>query len=156
MTHRTFASAAALGWTAGMRSMTAPALTAFALAETRTRSFPARLLTTPLARRGLAVAALGEMGADKLPGMPSRTSPPALIGRLGSGALVGAAVAGANRQSWVAGAVVGGAMAVASSFVMERLRREVGEQTETSDPIVALGEDGLAVALGSAALAART
>ena len=151
MTISTLASAATLGWVAGMRSMTAPALASDAL--TGAHTFPARQLAHPLVRRGLAVAALGELVADKLPMTPSRTSPPALIGRLGSGVVVGAAIAAARGDSRVVAALVGGAMAVASSFLMESLRAETGRHTETPDPVVAVGEDALAVALGS--LAAR-
>jgi len=149
MTIHSTLAATALGWTAGMRSMTAPALLARALPRAS-----GSLLSRPTVRAGLAVAALGEMAADKHPAIPSRTSPPALIGRLGSGLLVGATIASARGDSRLAGALIGGAAAVASSFAMERLRAEAGRQSGAPDAVVAVGEDALAVALGSAGASA--
>lgn len=149
MTIHTTLAAAALGWTAGMRSMMPPALLARALPRAT-----GSLLSRPAVRAGLAVAALGEIAADKHPAIPSRTSPPALVGRLGSGLVVGAALAGVRGESRLAGALIGGAAAVASSFAMERLRAEIGRQSGAPDPVVALGEDVLAVALGSAGASA--
>ncbi|OZC03289.1 DUF4126 family protein [Rubricoccus marinus] len=146
-------SAAALGWVAGMRSMTAPALTAAALGS-RQRQTPARQLSSPLAQRLFAFAAAGEMVGDKLPMTPSRTDAMPLAGRIGSGALVGAAVAAARGHSRIGGALVGSAAALASSFVMERARARVGEATGTPDPVVAVAEDVLTVVVGSAAAGA--
>lgn len=148
-------AAFALGWTAGMRSASAPALLAHALASgRRPRREPAHALAGPWASRLLIVAAGGEMVADKLPFIPARTSPLALSGRAASGALVGAAVAAARGSNRAAGAAAGVVGAVAGSFVMERLRREVGERLGVPDPAVAVAEDALTVALGSAAAGA--
>ena len=147
-------SAAALGWVAGMRSMSAPALTAAALGSRRQRRTPAKQLASPLARRLLVLAAAGEMLADKHPDIPPRTDAMPLAGRIGSGALVGAAVAAARGHSRIGGALVGGVMAGASSFVMQRARGEVGEATGTPDPVIAVGEDVLTVVAGTAAASA--
>jgi uncharacterized membrane protein len=95
-------SAFALGLVAGLRTFTAPA-------------------AVFLARGGvlgivLAVAALGELICDKLPQIPSRTSPPALIARIVSGAIVGFLIVGTGGGLAVAGAVVGIAGALAGAF----------------------------------------
>lgn len=150
MTLDSFTRIAALGWVTGMRSLTAPALASRSLGHAR--AFPADLLTTPFAQNGLAVAALGELAADKHPDIPARTTPVPLAGRFGMGALVGAAVAATRGESRLGGALLGGAVAVASSFVMERARREAGDRTGLPDLAVAVGEDALAVGLGSAAV----
>lgn len=146
-------AAFALGWTAGMRSATAPALLSRGLTSgRRPRRQPAHALAHPWAPGLLGAAAAGEMVFDKLPVAPSRTSPPALAGRLLSGALVGAAAAAARRSSVVAGVLAGAAGAGAGSFVMERLRREAGAALGVDDKVVAVVEDALTLAIGAAAV----
>lgn len=146
--------AIALGWTAGMRSMTPPALLAHALSGTvRPRRQPARVLTSPLAQRLLPLAAGGELIADKLPITPARTSPPALAGRLMMGGVCGAAVAAARQEDWPLPAVLGAVAAGLSSVVMMRARADAARRWVLPDPAVALVEDGLALA--GAGLAAR-
>ena len=145
-------AALALGWTAGMRSASAPALLAHTLASGRPpRRNPARLLAAPAPRRLLALAAGGEMIADKLPFIPARTTLMPLLGRAASGALVGTAVAAARRSDPLVGVLAGVVGAVAGSFVMEAARREVGVRLDLPDPMVAVVEDGLTLALGTAA-----
>ncbi|MGH9310283.1 MAG: DUF4126 domain-containing protein, partial [Vicinamibacterales bacterium] len=73
--------AGALGAVSGSRSMLAPALVARAH-----HASPA----API----LALLAGGEMMADKMPFIPSRTDALPLAGRIVSGALAGAAVCG--------------------------------------------------------------
>ena len=144
----TLALAAGLGWTAGMRSMTAPALLSRALRPRHHVPQPAQALGSTLARRLLAAAALGEVVADKLPGMPARTAPPVLAGRIASGALVGAATAAARREPLLFPALAGAGGAVAASYAMLALRRSADDATGLPDTAVALVEDALTVALG--------
>ena len=154
------AYAAALGWIAGMRSLTPPALLTRTLSDRRGparllgRRQTARALGSSAARALLPLAAVGEIAADKVPGMPARTSPPVLAGRLASGALVGAAVAAARRADPAPAAVAGALAAVASSFVMMRLRLRAGDALGVPDAVVALAEDALAVGLGAAVASA--
>ena len=151
--------AATLGWAAGMRSMTPPAVLAHALGSrtlanrllTRRRPQPARTLGTDRAAALLTVAAAGELVVDKLPMAPPRTQAPALAGRVATGALAGAALAAARRQSPVGPAVVGAVGAFVSSFVMMEARREIGERFDVPDPAVAVVEDVLAIGLSVAA-----
>lgn len=145
----TTALAAGLGWTAGMRSMTAPALLSHALSHgRRPLRQPARALSSTPARRLLTAAAAGEVAADKVPGMPARTAPPVLAGRIASGALVGAAVAAASRSSVVPAALAGAAGAVAASFAMLRLRTGAAAALGVPDAAVAVVEDALTLVLG--------
>lgn len=147
--------AAALGWAAGMRSMTPPAVLAQTLAGqalsipllARRRRQPARALSTDRAGTLLTVAAAGELTVDKLPVAPPRTSPPALIGRIATGALVGATVAAVRRQNPLLPALVGAASAGASSFVMMDLRKRAGEALDVPDSVVAVVEDALAIGI---------
>lgn len=155
----TTALAAALGWAAGMRSATPVAALARALADARspfprlarTPRGPARVLGTDAAATWLPVAAAGELVVDKLPMTPARTSPPALVGRIASGALVGAAVAATRRESVVLPALAGAVSAAASAFAMQTLRAEAGERLGVPDPAVAVVEDALAIGLSVAA-----
>lgn len=149
MTLPTTLAAAGLGWTAGMRSMTAPAALAHVLADgLRPRRQPARFLGSDRVARLLALAASGELVGDKLPITPARTSALPLGGRIGSGALVGAAVAAARRESVWFPALVGAAAAVASSYAMMGVRTSLPERLGVPDFPVALAEDVAAVALG--------
>lgn len=148
------ALAAGLGWTAGMRSMSAPALLSRALNGRRRLRQPAAALASTTARRLLTLAAVGEIVADKLPGMPARTTPPVLAGRIASGALVGAAVAAARRAPLGPSALAGVAGAVAGSYAMLAARQKAGDALDTSDATVAVGEDALTLSLGRG-LAAR-
>ena len=118
MTSTTFLSTLGLGVAAGMRSMTAPAALAHVLAgrTLRPQGQPARFLASSRVARVAALAAAGEFVGDKLPVTPDRTDAFPLTGRVGSGALVGAAVACATGESLAAGALVGvaGALSVAT------------------------------------------
>ena len=148
MSLSTPALAAGLGWTAGMRSMTAPALLSRALRSRRHVPQPADALGSTLARRLLTVAALGELVGDKLPGVPDRTAPPVLAGRIASGALVGAATAAARREPLLLPALAGVGGAVAASYALLALRRAAVDATGLPDAVVAVIEDALTVALG--------
>jgi len=93
---------------------------------------------------GLAAA---ELIADKLPFTPDRTKPPSLMLRAASGALCGAAIASAMRESAVTGAILGSTAAVGAAFAGRELRR-LGHRQNWPDAPVALMED--AIALGGA------
>ena len=149
MTSTTFLSIVGLGWAAGMRSMTAPAALAHVLAgrAVRPRREPARFLSSGRVAALSKLAAAGEFAGDKMPLAPDRTAPFALVGRLGSGSLVGAAVAVVNRESAVFGAAVGAAAAVASSFAMLRVRVALPAALGLPDLPVAVVEDAAAVGL---------
>lgn len=126
--------AALLGTAAGLRSATP-----FGVLALRGRLGGGGLRTAAL------TAAAGELVADKLPVTPSRTSPPALGGRLASGAAAGGLLGGA------AGAALGGACAVFGAVAGERTRATLGMRTGLPDPLVAVVEDALAVGLAVAA-----
>ncbi len=148
MTTRSFLATAGLGWAAGMRSMTAPAALSHVLSDRySTVRQPARFLAMDSVSALSKLAAAGEVVADKLPSTPDRTAPPVLAGRIGSGVLVGAGIAAARRDRLWPGALVGAAAAVASTFVMLRVRTALPELLGTSDMPVAILEDVAAVGL---------
>jgi uncharacterized membrane protein len=149
-----YALAAGLGAIAGMRSMSAPAL----LSCRAMSGEDSRLKGTPLASTKVAALlwalAAGEMIADKLPGIPDRTSPPALIARACSGAFAGAALFNfKGRSCWVA-AAIGAATAVAVTYGSYHLRQAAGKQLDVPDRVVAVAEDAVVVGSGIAVLQA--
>jgi uncharacterized membrane protein/uncharacterized protein (UPF0548 family) len=150
------AGAFGLGIVCGARSMLAPALLSQPFAATSGPlagdGLAARALASPRATMLLPLAAVGELVADKLPWMPSRTDPPALLGRIGSGALVGAATAA--REHRTAAALAGAAGALAGTYGWYHLRRAA---TARGVPawLAAVAEDALAVGLALALLQRR-
>ncbi|GAA4392621.1 glycine zipper 2TM domain-containing protein [Hymenobacter koreensis] len=138
-----------------MRSMTAPALLSSALrAKPSGRLAQSALswMQSKTASRGLKLMAGAEMVSDKLPGMPDRTVPPVLLGRILSGALVGAVLYKTGRGSLFTGAAVGGLGAVAGTFAALRLRKLASERTSLQEPWPGFVEDALTVATGKAVL----
>lgn len=122
--------AAAMGAVAGSRTMLAPALVA------RARHAP---LAGPL-----ALAAAGELMADKLPFMPARTTTLPLLGRAFSGAAVGAALTPHRRA---AGAVAGALGALAAAYVLTGTRLAC-EERRVPNAFAGLCEDAAALAVG--------
>jgi hypothetical protein len=99
-------------------------------------------------RRGRPVvylAALGELGGDKLPAVPSRLGPPALGGRLTGAALAGRTVAGRR------GLAAGAAGALAGAFGGYRARASLGHTTGVADALIGVAEDGVAITLAAVA-----
>jgi len=136
-----------IGVLAGLRSMTAPAVTAWAA------HFGRLSLRTPLAWLGslpvailFTLGALAELVADKLPKTPSRTAPVGLVARILTGALSGAAVyyAGSKQGYWL-GAIVGAAGGVAGCFGGYQARTKLVKTLGTPDYVVAVLEDLIAI-----------
>src|SRR3954469_15294262 len=62
------------------------------------------------------VLTAAEIAGDKLPNVPDRTIPAALLARVASGALSGAIVAKANDENEIKGIFIGGIAALASTY----------------------------------------
>jgi uncharacterized membrane protein len=144
-----------LGAATGLRTFMAPTMLSRAASGGRlpgienTRFSP---LTSSWVANLLAVAALGELVLDKLPLAPSRTGGGALLGRLISGALAGAAFRAAAGGNVRAGAALAGVGVVAAAYAGERYRAS-GAEAGIPDPVLAVLED--ATAVGLALLAVR-
>jgi uncharacterized membrane protein len=141
------AAAAGLGAVTGLRSMTALAALSRELSDRRRLPRTATRLEAWLAEDTVAIAlsglALGELVADKFPGIPDRVSPGPLFGRALIGALVGAVAAGGEDRAL--GVVVGGGAAVVAAYVGWLARREAGRASLLPDAVFALAEDAVAV-----------
>ena len=140
---------------AGMRSMSAPAFLSHYFSKQPQSGLAGsrlRFLQKPFTAKLLKVMAAGEMVVDKLPSTPNRTAPPVLLGRLLSGALVGAAWYKSRHGSALSGGLLGGLAAVAATFVTYALRTGISKQSGVPVALVGVGEDALVVAGGAALL----
>ena len=105
-----------------------------------------KVFSTPLGRGLLVTSAVGELIGDKLPKTPNRISPTGLVGRIGSGALAGAALGTTGKRDLrIEGAILGGLGALVGSFVGWGARKLVGS-VGLPDPVVALAEDAATIA----------
>lgn len=106
-----------IGVFAGLRSLTPPAVVAWA-AHVGRLQLPGSLAwvgsTPAVAIFGLL--ALLELVADKLPSTPARTAPPPLIARCVTGAFTGSCIAAAGAGSAVVGALLGLVGALVGTF----------------------------------------
>ncbi len=135
-----------LGGIAGMRAMAAPAILSRSVVEGRIGSLegtPFAALGSPRVSTALRVLEIGELIVDKLPIVPNRTSPPPLLGRAASGALVGAAVFASGRRQTVMGGALGVVSAMAAAYAGERLRMQIIQRLGVPNIIAGLLEDGI-------------
>jgi uncharacterized membrane protein len=144
-----------IGLVAGLRSMTAPATTAWAahLGWIRLHRAAVAWMQSLAAALIFSIAALGELIADKLPRTPKRTAMLPLLVRIASGALCGACITSAARLGLIAGAVAGIAGALVGAFGGYEFRRRVPAAFHAKDTPLAIAEDmitlGLAIFLFS-------
>ena len=141
------ALAFALGFVAGLRSMTPLALVAWATAFgwLELDATPLAFLETGAARYVLGAFMIGELIADKLPFTPSRTRPGPFGARIASGALVGAALLAGADGSLLQGALAGALGAVAGTLGGYRARTGLVRRLQVPDLVIALAEDIVAV-----------
>ncbi len=142
--------AGAIGFVAGLRSMTAPALVAWAahLRWLNLDGTPLSFMSSSLAVGLFSLFAVGEFVADVLPKTPPRIAPMGLIGRIVTGGLCGACVSVGNGGGIAAGIVAGIVGAVAGAYLGYYTRRGLGKALKVNDILIAVPEDILAIGLG--------
>ncbi len=144
-----FAFAIGIGFVAGLRSLLAPAVIAWAA-----YAGWLDLHTTLLGFIGswgaamvLSILAIGELIADKTPGIPRRTAAFPLLARIVTGALCGACLSVSAKQSLSIGATLGGIGAVIGAFAGYEARKRLVRRLNVADIFVALPEDLIAIGL---------
>jgi uncharacterized membrane protein len=139
-----------IGVVSGLRSFTAPAVTAWAahLGWLHLTGTPFRFMGTTAGVAVFTLLALIELVADKLPGTPSRTAPPGLIARILLGGLAGATLSAATEQVFAIGAVLGALGGVAGAFAGYQARTRSVKALKAPDFVVAIVEDLVAVGCG--------
>jgi uncharacterized membrane protein len=142
-----------VGFSVGLRSMTAPAVVSWGarLGWINLHDTALEFLGSALVPWLFTIAAVGELIADKLPTAPSRKALPGFLARVVLGILCGAAV-GAAWQAPGIGLIAGLAGAVAGTFGGYAARTRLARALRHDLP-VALAED--LVAIGLALLAVR-
>lgn len=139
-----------IGVVAGLRSMTAPAAVSWGA-----RLGWLALAGSPLGFFGyraflilFTICALGELIADKLPFVPSRTTPGPLIFRLISGAACGAALCVVAKSPLLYGVLLGAAGALLGSYGGYNYRRLFSAYPRAVQFFAAVLEDVVAVGCG--------
>jgi uncharacterized membrane protein len=133
---------------AGLRSMAAPALLAPAVRRGDIDAPGLPALGYKDVSALLSLLSFGEMVADKTLLVPARTSAPALLGRLLSGAVTGSILFADEGRRSNSGAILGALSAFAAAYAGERLRT-VGVQRGIPDPILGILEDRFVLTLGT-------
>jgi uncharacterized membrane protein len=142
----------AIGFVAGLRSMTAPAAVSWGayLGWLALKGSALSFLSSPVAVGIFTLAALGELVADQLPTTPNRTAPFPFGARIVMGGFCGAAVALAAEQPWLVGVGLGAAGAVMGTFGGFYARRGATKALNGPPFISATLED--LIAIGAALL----
>jgi len=139
-----------IGIVAGLRSLTAPAVVAWAAHQNwiNLHNTPLSFLSSTAAVVIFTLLAVVELVADQLPSTPSRTKPPGLIARIIFGGLSGAAVALSGAQSVAFGAVLGAAGGIAGAFAGYQVRTRLVKALKVPDFVIAFLEDAVTIGGG--------
>jgi uncharacterized membrane protein len=139
-----------IGVVAGLRSMTAPAVVAWAayLGWINLTGSPLAFMGSIWAVAIFTLGALGEFIADQLPSTPPRTKGPGLIARIVMGLLTGACLALAGGASLIVGAILGASGSLVGAYGGYYARTGLVRSLRVPDFAVAIPEDLIAVGLG--------
>ncbi len=139
-----------IGGVAGLRSLTAPAVVAWAAHRNWLNLYNTSLsfMASTAAVATFILLALVELVADQLPSTPSRTKPVGLIARIVLGGLSGGCIALAGGQSLALGAVLGGVGGVAGAFAGYEVRTRLVRALNVPDFVIAFLEDAVAIGGG--------
>lgn len=156
MTHALLVLLALLiGVVAGLRSLTAPAVVAWAayVGWIDLHGTWAAWLANVIAVIIFTVLAVGELINDKLPKTPARTAPPIFAARIVTGGLAGAALGAWPHWTFTAlgAGVIGAVLGTLGGY---QARKRLVAATGGRDLPIALLEDVVAIAGGFAILAA--
>ena len=142
------ALAVGIGAVAGLRTLAAPAVLAWAAKRRSIRlgSSPLATIVSAKASKRITDFAVSELIADKLPFTPSRLNAGPLAYRIISGAICGATIYGVVKRPLTEGAVLGGLGAIAAAFAGYHMRKRLSR--DMPDLAVAVLEDALAIGGG--------
>lgn len=138
-----------IGVVAGLRSLAAPAVAAWAAylgwlhLQDSTVAFMASIWSVII----FSALAIFELFADLLPKTPKRTALGPLAARMITGALCGACVCASANESLPIGAAVGALGAVVGAFAGYEIRKRLVTGLKTKDLFIAIPEDLIAIGL---------
>ena len=138
-----------IGFVAGLRSLTAPAVTAWGAHIGRLNLAGSSLafMGSKWAAIIFTLLALFELIADQLPKTPARTTPGPLGARIVMGGLCGACFAVAGGASLIVGAILGAIGGVVGAFAGYHARVGLVRGLKVPDFVIAIPEDLIAVGL---------
>jgi uncharacterized membrane protein len=142
--------ALSIGFVAGLRSLTAPAVVAWAahLGWINLHGSPWAFMGTTWAVSILTLLALVELIADQLPNAPARTAAVGLSARIVTGALSGACLAVTSGTTLRLGVLAGAVGAIAGAFGGYHARVGLDRALRVPDFVIAIPEDLVAIGLG--------
>jgi uncharacterized membrane protein len=145
----TFAFAIGIGFTAGLRSLTPPAVVAWAahLGWLNLNNSPLAFMGSIIAVVIFSLLAVFELFVDLQPSTPKRTAPVPLIARILTGGLCGACLCAASNQWLIIGAILGGVGGVIGAFAGYEIRRKLVAGLNIKDIFIALLEDLVTIGL---------
>src|SRR5213082_984622 len=138
-----------VGVAAGLRSLSPPAVVAWAAHHgwLNLSDSPLRFMGSTIAVVIFSLLAVGELITDLLPQTPKRTAPVPLGARILMGGLCGACVCAASNQSLIIGAILGAIGGVIGAFAGYEIRRRLVTALNIKDFFVALLEDLVTIGL---------
>jgi len=144
-----FAFALGLGFAAGLRSLTPPAVVAWAahLGWLNLNNSPLAFMGSIITVVIFSLLAVFELIGDVRPSTPKRTAPMPLIARILMGALCGACLCAASNQSLIIGAILGAVGGGIDAFAGYEIRRKLVTALNIKDIFVALPEDLVTIGL---------
>jgi uncharacterized membrane protein len=139
-----------IGLVAGLRSLTAPAVVAWAahLGWINLHGSPLAFIGSIWAVGIFTILALVEFVADQLPSTPSRTAPVGLSARIVTGGLCGAGLGIAGGATPWLGALAGALGGIAGAFGGYQARIGLVRTLRVPDFAIAVPEDLIAIGLG--------
>jgi uncharacterized membrane protein len=142
--------AAGIGVVAGLRSLTAPAVVAWAanLGWINLHNSPLAFMGSKWTVVIFTALAVVELVADQLPSTPARTAAIGLSARIVTGALTGACLAAAGHAALWLGAIAGIVGAIVSAFGGYYARVSLVRSLRVPDFVIAIPEDAIAIGLG--------
>ena len=142
--------AAGIGLVAGLRSLTAPAVVAWAahLGWINLHNSPLAFMGSKWTVVIFTVLAVVELVSDQLPSTPARTGAVGLSARIMTCALTGACLAAAGNATLWLGAIAGIVGAIAGAFGGYYARVGLVRSLRVPDFMIAISEDAIAIGLG--------
>jgi uncharacterized membrane protein len=144
-----FAFALGIGFTAGLRSLTPPAVVAWGahLGWLNLNNSPLAFMGSIIAVVIFSLLAVFELFVDLQPSTPKRTALVPLVARVLTGALCGACVCAASQQSLIVGAILGAVGGIIGAFAGYEIRRRLVAALKVKDTFIALLEDSVTIGL---------
>ena len=145
-----FGFALGIGFAAGLRSLTPPAVVAWAafLGWLNLRDSPLAFMGSILGVIISSLLAMFELFVvDLSPSTPKRTTFAPLTFRILTGGLCGACLCAASNQSLMIGALLGAIGGVIGAFAGYEIRRRLVAALNVKDIFIALLEDAVTIAL---------